>query len=343
MTGLLGDDGDRSDRAQLILITGLTLAVLFVAVVLLLNTVIYTENLATRGVDAGGTEAAEFRAGTAADVGGILDRENRNADSGIEDVTAGVNAYANGTRDHRLRDGVVSDVSLDESTAVDGWYVAQDREADGTYRSLTADDEYAGADDGNWTLVENATRVRGYRLTLPVDSVHELGENETPESDAFAVRVDEAESSESWTLYAYVENGAEDVTVSVDGESLAAQSRTDEHGVDVVDVDLTDGTVTGERWPGLVWAAGIEDGTSRYHVSYENGDRANGTYELTVRADTDTDVLGDDERFGTDHDDTGDSPYALSAVYSVELTVSHHTPDLRYEDRVRVAPGERDD
>ncbi|MFC7080626.1 DUF7261 family protein [Halorussus caseinilyticus] len=45
--GRSGDGG--RDRGQLILVTGLAIAVMLVALVLLLNTVIYTQNLATRG------------------------------------------------------------------------------------------------------------------------------------------------------------------------------------------------------------------------------------------------------------------------------------------------------
>lgn len=38
----------KTDRGQLMLATGLTIAAVLVALIVLLNTVIYTENLATR-------------------------------------------------------------------------------------------------------------------------------------------------------------------------------------------------------------------------------------------------------------------------------------------------------
>lgn len=49
------------DRGQLILITGLVIAVVLVSTVLILNTAIYTENLATRSTGDDTSEAIEFQ------------------------------------------------------------------------------------------------------------------------------------------------------------------------------------------------------------------------------------------------------------------------------------------
>lgn len=49
------------DRGQLILITGLVIAVVLVGTVMILNTAIYTENLATRDTGDDTSEAIEFR------------------------------------------------------------------------------------------------------------------------------------------------------------------------------------------------------------------------------------------------------------------------------------------
>ena len=62
----------RRDRAQLMLVTALALAVVLVVLVLLVNTAIYTENLATRGVDVGADDALEHRAAVVDGVGGVV-------------------------------------------------------------------------------------------------------------------------------------------------------------------------------------------------------------------------------------------------------------------------------
>ncbi|MCL7418278.1 MAG: hypothetical protein M8354_10625, partial [Halalkalicoccus sp.] len=64
------------DRGQLILVTGVTIAVILVALVVLLNTVIYTENLATRGIDSGADDALEYRATVVGSVGELIEYEN---------------------------------------------------------------------------------------------------------------------------------------------------------------------------------------------------------------------------------------------------------------------------
>ena len=342
----LGDTTD-TDRAQLILITGLTLAVLLVAVVLLLNTVIYTENLATRGVDAGGTDAAEFRASTGADVGEMIDRANRDEGATVEFVIGVVETYRDQVRDHRLQDGTVVDVVPDEGSAVTGWYVAQDRlgnDTDPEYRTFTADDE-AGTDGANWTLATNVTATRGYGLTIDADSVSELdaAANETFEEDAYTLQVTGTDGS-SWSLYVYRTDSDSNVTVTVAGESVESRTVepvTDDAGINVVQVDITDGTVNGAGWSALRWAEGVEDGSTAYAIAYEHGDRIAGTYELTIKEAGTTDVIGSDDRYGTDPSNTSASPYALDAVYGMEVTVRQHTPTLRFEDRLWVAPGER--
>jgi hypothetical protein len=64
------------DRGQLILVAGLTVTVILVMLVLLLNTVIYTENLATRGIDSGAGDAIEYRATVVGSVEELIEREN---------------------------------------------------------------------------------------------------------------------------------------------------------------------------------------------------------------------------------------------------------------------------
>ena len=56
--------GGTSERGQLILLGGLTLAALLVGLAAILNTAIYTENLASRGDDRGTDNALGFRAET---------------------------------------------------------------------------------------------------------------------------------------------------------------------------------------------------------------------------------------------------------------------------------------
>lgn len=329
-----GNRDDRTDRAQLILITGLTLAVLLVAVVLLLNTVIYTENLATRGVDAGGAEAAEFREGTAADVAELLDR----IDWSTSDPAAfesDLATYAATVRDHRRHDGVVTRI---EGSTTPGAYVAQDNDSRPLVPSEAHLNETNAIADEEWTLVENATRTRSYVLNVTVPDSGTIENDTLVESDAFRLTVEAADGTDEWEMYVYRVGGG-DTVVQVDGEERST-------GDETVRIDLTNGSVDGEPWDALVWADGVEDDASEtaarteYEVRYDNGDTVEGSYAFVVDAPDGVATASPD---GPLRDASGESPYAVDAVYDARLTLGHHTPDLRFEDRVRVAPGERDD
>ncbi|GAB6878571.1 hypothetical protein JCM17823_08450 [Halorubrum gandharaense] len=330
-----GDDADDVEsRAQLILITGLTLAVLFVAVVLLLNTVIYTENLATRGIDAGGGEAVEFREGTVEEVSAIMHREHRNEDGpdGVAaDFERSVGAYADAVRDHRMGDGVVVDV--DATVTEEGHFIAQD-EVDDDYRELVAH-ENATADE-DWTLASNATRTRNFQLTVDSDSLSD-------ESDAFSVVADGSivGPGSVWEMSLSEASGdAVNVTVNRDGDE---RTRTfDQPADEDLHVDVTGGTVNGESWDPLVWAEGVEDGSADYDLEYENGDNADGTYHLVVDQ-RDEPSPTEADPFDDEYSDRSSQPYVVDAVYSADVDVHHRTPELEYRDTVEVAPGERDD
>lgn len=322
-----GSDGGE-DRAQLILITGLMLAVTLVAVVLLLNTVIYTENLATRGVDAGGSEALEFRESATRDIGAIVDRENRNNETDRADAEASVASYRDRVRDYRIRDGVVAEIET--TNRVDGTYIAQDTTR--SFESGTFDDNGTDVTAADWTLAEDVTATRGFVLRLDESEL-----STTP------LRIVANDTGKTWTIEASQPSGA---SGEVHLRTLQDGSETANESFSVggtARIDLTAGTVDGEPWDALVWAAGVEadDRTASYDVAVENGDAAAGTYELTVNDDAFVGSL-EESYYGSDRTDTSASPYALDAVYSVNATVTHRTPELHYADTARIAPGERD-
>ena len=67
---------DVTDRAQLILVSGLLIAVTLLVLVLLLNTVIYTENVATRGIDSDLGDAGGYQLVMDEEVERLLEREH---------------------------------------------------------------------------------------------------------------------------------------------------------------------------------------------------------------------------------------------------------------------------
>ncbi|WP_017343320.1 hypothetical protein [Halorubrum sp. T3] len=315
-------DADRDeDRAQIILITGLTLAVLFVAVVLLLNTVIYTENLATRGADAGGAEAIEFRDGVTEDLAGILHREHRNASDGdvFAEFNASAETYARTVADLRARDGVIADVHVNRSTLNEGHFIAQN-ETESGFRNMTSP---SGSAD--WTLVGGVSRTRNYQVT--VDSTT-LSDNA---DDAFTIVADG--TGEDWSV-TLSNRSADAIDVRVRNATIVNSTTISHEGGKNVTIDLTAGTANGQQFPGPVWAGGVQSDDEPYgpyNISYENGDNATGTYRFVV-----------DDHNETPHLDSSSRPYVVEGIYSVDVEVYHRTPELTYGDVIRLAPGERD-
>lgn len=318
------------DRAQLILITGLTLAVILVAVVLVLNTVIYTENLATRGVDAGGAEAIDFRDGAVDDLGGILHREHRSRSSAtgvVDGFNESAAAYGRTITDLRARDGVIANVTVDPSTAKTGYFIAQNETADG-FRNMNSPDGAAT----DWTVASNVSQTRNYQLTVEPDSLSDST------GTAFTVVADGTTAGTNETWEASLSRGAGDnlmLEVTVGNRTETGRFEPGPDGDHTV--DFTAGTVNGKPFDQLVWADGVQtgsepDGSDPYDIRYENGDRADGTYYLVV-----------DDRDGGADPDRSSRPYVADAVYSVEVKIRHRTPELEYADTIRLAPGERDE
>lgn len=306
------------ERGQLILVSGLLMTVGLVALVLLVNTVIYTENLATRGVDVRGHEALSVQNTTIEAISEFVPTENRNdftSQSGVETaVSRDIDRY----EELLLRQHAVggTETRVENVTLHEGRLLRQ-TDAD---RRLTNESSV----EEDWTLVTNAERIRGYDIRLT--NVTE----DTP-GDAFQLRVS-GSGGKQWRLYAYdsggltisVKNGSEPVTTGI---CSTAYSSTD------VTIDVTAGTINGTNCPPLRFATNV---SAPYDIAYANGRAANGTYNLTVNTSAGASV--ETNHFNGPSSPT--SPYWVHAVYSVDAEIYYESPVVTYRMEFRVAPGE---
>lgn len=307
-------------RGQLILVTGLLVAVIVVALVILLNTAIYTENLASRGADQSGREAVEYRAIVLESVGGLIDAENERDPGSQAAVEANVTDGIGTIADYTARDYAtgVTIVWINDSTVRvhPGRLIRQNDS-----RSLTSSG--GGAD---WSLATGVENSRAFAITVERSSLNETTEGSASSSGAFRVLVDDGGSQ--WNAYIYRNRSTpNEVTIATDaGGGVTEHCTIDDSEVTV---DLTGGEAADEACPGLRWAEGV---SAPYDVEIRNGDNATGTYDLTVNTTT-TGTLNDGRTNPT-------SPYWVPAVYSVDVDVSYRSPTLTYRTRIRVAPGE---
>ncbi|MBX0298256.1 DUF7261 family protein [Haloarcula nitratireducens] len=327
----MADVTDR-DRGQLIVITGLAIALALVVMVLLLNSVIYTGNLATRSVDAGSQSAIAYQQTTTDGVGAIVDRVNtRNYTSwsaAQANVTENISTYDAVAGRQYLDRGTVATINEPSLTTTDGYLIRHSN----TSRAFTSANTtvLATGRQANWTVAQDVERVRNHQLTVTESS---LTQTTTPQQ-GFSVAVVENGTSSQWHTYIY--KNSTHILLAVKNESDTSPTPLPSCAVSgpTATIDLTTGTVNGTDCPGLTWAKGV---SGPYDVEYQNGDAARGTYELTVAQSAGMDTLRDTHLYGPT---SGQSPSYSYAVYSTSFEIVYETRTLHYRAPVRVAPEE---
>lgn len=305
------------DRGQIIAITGLLVAVAIVGLVLVLNTAIYTENLASRGADQSGREAVEYRATVVDGVRGVAEAEN-----GRE------------TRDHERIRGNVSDgiVTIDNVTARNSALRGAATRIDlgsvqihnGTVIRQPDERGFENASGvGDWTLVSDAEGARSFSMVVKDDaSLVSTNESHAEADGAFYLEVDDGSS---WRLYVYRNETTGDLAVAVDDGGMDEIWST---GDPEARIDLLEETINGDSRSEVNFT---DDVTGAYEISFVNGDDAFGTYNLTVRGDSVD---------SNDYAAPPDSPDYVAIVYSVDLPLHYESPTVTYRTTVRVRPGE---
>jgi len=249
---LRGDDRG-ADRGQMLLVAALGLAVAFVALALVLNAVVFTENLATRNPDSA-DDALAFEGAVTEGVGGLLAETNRHDDTDyvtLQDaLQTGVVAWdANASR-LTAADGTVSAVEL--NTTTNGSRIVQDTDAEFT----------DGGGNTAWTVASGVSDVRRFVVVADPASTSPVSVN-VSDGDGDYWRVDVADDG----------SGDATVTVTENGSAVSIP-----HDDATVAIDLTEGTVNGSD-ANVTFAAGVD---APYNVTVTGGDRATGRYQLFV-------------------------------------------------------------
>jgi len=319
-----------SDRGQLIVVTALVIAVAMVALVLFVNTAIYTENLATRGADVGESEALDYRATLASGAAGVIERENF-AEYGDranveENVTAGIATVDRELGRTLLVDGAGASINDSATDYGDGILIRQTDPS----RNMTPNSQLAV----NWTVAEDVGGTRNASMTVDAASLAQADES-TAESDAFHVVAADSASAAEWHLYLYEDQATGATTLAVKNGSESGATAVCTASGSTVHVGLTNASFGGDPCPALSWAKGV---SGDYDVEYRNPGEAEGTYDLTVAGDEGSLGLG---VLGNLNEGPGaSSPYYVPAVYDAELRFRYESSDLSYEATIRVAPGE---
>lgn len=331
------DSGGRQqvrDRGQILLVAAFALAVAFVALALVANSAIYTENLATRASGEEPTTALIVRDNIEHAVGDALRRANeRNATSFASidaAVQVGMTNLSAWTTEQQALGSALTTVSYLGSTQ--GTRISQS--TPGQFISSNA----SRPPEADWTVVESVSATRGVELRVTDTSALE-----TADADKFTLRASNAAGTATWELrVGKTASGAVEVTVERDNPTATETCVAPASGP--VAIDVTGATIDGETCPALDVTGGVEThfraGVSTpYTVAIENGDAIEGTYRLVV----DNATLGTNPDLSAgvgDPDTTDTQPHAYPAMYGVTVELSYFTDVVEYRTEIRAEPGE---
>jgi hypothetical protein len=324
------------DRGQLFLVGALALAVLFVGFALLLNTAIYTENLATRNTDPGTDPSISYRAAAEDAAREVMIRENAN-NTAETDFTflevrqrydRDVGNWSDGVGIHAARRARVANMSLDDGSAVHGTRIEQTNDTRPfTNRSGTA----------TWEVIEDVA-VRDVRVTVDRDSL--APSNTTAlDNSPFHVEIEESTTGDSYRVYLYddIDTGGDDVTVAVANATDIEQCTYT--GGATATIDVSNGSINGTACDAfeLLDLTDSEVDSENLEVEFVNGDNAVGTYELTVSTGV---AFGTGTNF-YDNGGTGageGSPFLSAVIYEADVVVTYESTDVYYRTTVAIDP-----
>ena len=315
MADLIGSDGERRDRGQIILIAGLTLAVTFLALALIANTAIFTENLATRGDTTGSSDALLFRHEVEESAEDTISYLNENNVSDLPEK-AETNIEENlsvQTSVKSARQGRVVDVGVDPSSAVVEARLSQENNSR-AYTNATG--------EANWTLARNASQIRNAEFNVSTDDL----ENVTKEnrSRAFNFLVENESSNGFWNMTVYEPKSAsEDMNVTVEDEGGLITTCSESSANGYIVINVTDATVDGLSCSELNTGFPGQNTTS-----FQNGDKIAGNYSINLSQ-------AEDVR-ESDYNESA-NPVAEVEIESLTVSFTYETDSLRYETEFEVA------
>jgi len=319
--------GRTADRAQLMLATALVLATLFVALALVMNAVIFTENVATQADASGRVHEALGYRNVANEA---LTRAIADADAGgttPATVRSAFRAEVANWSDLAASQAAVNghDLTLTVASMTDGTRLVQANAS----RPLT---NASGAAD--WTLVDGAAGVRSFALTLTASSLAAApgDANVTTLRAAGAFEVGLTNSSgATWRVFVYRDSTVSNVVVvrvlNADGSLAPACNATATNGT--VTVGVSNASVEGAPCAALGFAAR----NTVQAVAFRSGYAARGTYALeAARVETAVDD-GDVVHLG------GPSvPASRPTLYAATVSLEYAGPKVGYRTTLAVVP-----
>ncbi|MBS3759972.1 DUF7261 family protein [Halodesulfurarchaeum sp.] len=288
-------------RGQIILVAAFALALIFVSLALILNTAIFTENLATRET-ADGHDALDLQQAVA-ETGDVLLRKTNRGGGTKTELTETyrdrIENYSDIENVHAVARGSIRDIFVRQTH--NGTYINQSNNG-------TLED-----DDGNstWQVTADTTDVRAMTFNMSA------AESGTP------FELNATNGSSTWTLSVNESSDTFFVTLN----DFSGNSVEENFTEDTLEIQPTNGSIDGERWPELQFQDAFE---GPFEMWISNGSNASGTYQMTV--DTPEDDIDNDGY------DQSNDPHKTDAIYNATLGLELFREDLEYRANVTIEP-----
>lgn len=315
------NEGMSGRRGQLLLIAGLGIAMTLVVLAIVLNTVIFTQNLATReAIDT--RSPVEFTNAVDEGIGGAMTVSNFWNASGyaaLDDAfRRSVSTWAGNATLFSASKGMATDVSLHHTT--NGTRIVQP--ANGTWTSAS--------DSGSWTMATGVEDTRRFHANVSRAGLATNDGTNLGPSDAFRINV--SDGSNTWSLYVY-RNTSDANQIDATAIDPTGTATTCSADAAFVELDATDATLNGTDC-GFTFAAGV---SSPYSISVEHGTSTGARYTLVV--DREQSGLLGALPTNTYHDQaTGESPFTAPAIYSARMNVTVDRADVTYTRNFTITP-----
>lgn len=345
---LSGGDGVTvaRDRGQLIVITVLVLAAVLIALALVVNTAIYTENIASRDSSAESGQVQEDRHLIEEDLQRLIDRSNRETEA--DDWSNVESTFMNGhvhwkaaLQDRASVNGRSVTTSIQSTTQ--GTYIRQS-----TNRNFTAGGAIPGHTD--WTVAENVTEAGPFQLDVERSSLLDVNDLESltdpvaaVSGNAFYVSIEN--STGEWKVYVFRDSSSNVYLYTVGPGEGNLTTQFDEIDGGLLDAEgicvenSTDESVTldfREPWFGELDCATLEFYNERtlgtdHNIRYRNArtsdplsknDRAKGTYDIVVDVDADREPFYEPG--------SGERPQATAVIHTATISMEYRSTELYF-------------
>ena len=305
---------ETSDRGQILVIVGLLIAVMLVALALVLNAAIFTENLSTRETT-DSEEPSAYAANTGSTVADVYNRTNdndtRKAVKAKTSFNESLETWADSRSDTAAENGALFEA--DWTTHV-GWRLEQDED-----RSFTPAD---GDSKTEWTVADGVQNISAFELNVKRTKLYNG-------ADTAAFYVFLSDGTDTWKVFVY-RNGGGDIVVSADDPTTTPQcTRPTDRAV----IDVRGGTVAGTNCTALNLPTSLDGELS---IEFRNvqatggPERVNGTYTLIVNGSdaVTTDANGHPKRFNA----SGKMPpTATAVVYAVRYDTRYQRKEVVHD------------